>query len=182
MRSKSRCRCRCRSKTRTTTLRGGGEGKQTSDRHFDLCTDRTRLIGSSPPKGKSHNGSSRSRILGSDRKLLLHSQSWHIFSSSRHLSPLPSLKIHFSTIRFFPSLQRQSKARCCMIVSSQAAMQWWPSCSPRRSAVSSAVQQGQAPVQGKGGDRSCQFGRRCQPSRLQTAASLANHVDPGGWS
>lgn len=75
-----RSKFRCRSKTRTTTLRGGGEGKQTSDRHFDLCTDRTRLIGSSPPKGKSHNGSSRSRILGSDRKLLLHSQSWHIFS------------------------------------------------------------------------------------------------------
>lgn len=82
---RSKFRSRSKSKSRTTTLRGGGGGggggkKQTSDRHFDLCTDRTRLIGSSPPKGKSHNGSSRSRVLGSDRKLLLHSQSWHIFS------------------------------------------------------------------------------------------------------
>lgn len=63
--------------------------KQTLDRHSDLCTDTTRLIGSSPPQ-QSHSGSSRSRPLGFDRKLLLHPCPGIIFSSSRPLALVPS--------------------------------------------------------------------------------------------
>lgn len=58
-----------KSKSRTTTCPptvlqcGGEENKVSSDRHFDLSTDGTRLIGSSPPQGESHNGCYRPGFL-----------------------------------------------------------------------------------------------------------------------
>lgn len=101
-----------KSKSRTTTCPpsllqcGGEENKVSSDRHFDLSTDRTRLIGSSPPQGSLTTAATvptswpRSQTVAS---FLL----WHVFLSSRPLTLLPSLKHHFSTIRFSVAARRR---------------------------------------------------------------------------
>lgn len=96
--------------TTHSTLQRGGEENKVSDRHFDLSTDRTRLIGSSPPQGQSHNGCYRPDILGPDRKLLLQSCSGiRYLLSSRPVTLVPSQTSLFR-LSYFLSPQGEGKA------------------------------------------------------------------------